>query len=189
MDRGARCAIQSIGSQRVGHESTKETVLPLNSHGGLPIFMFFYFKNFFTCILQYLFLTALRLVALGFLDGSLVKSLTAMQKPSFNPWAGEIPWRRKWQPIPVFLPGELHGQRNLAGYNPWGHKESDTTEWFSVSLSHRLTLVVKNLPANPRHEARVRALGQEDPLEKDMALYSNILAWRIPWTEVPGYSP
>ena len=46
MDRGARCAIESIGSQRVGHESTKETVLPLNSHGGLPIFMFFYFKNF-----------------------------------------------------------------------------------------------------------------------------------------------
>ena len=34
----------------------------------------------------------------------------------------------KWQPTPVFLPGEFHGQRNLAGYSPWGHKESDTTE-------------------------------------------------------------
>ena len=33
-----------------------------------------------------------------------------------------IPWRRKWQPTPVFLPGESHGQRNLAGYSPWGHK-------------------------------------------------------------------
>ena len=37
-------------------------------------------------------------------------------------------WRRKWQPTPVFLPGELHGQRNLVGYSPYGHKESDTTE-------------------------------------------------------------
>ena len=36
--------------------------------------------------------------------------------------------RRKWQPTPVFLPGEFHGQRSLMGYSPWGHKESDTTE-------------------------------------------------------------
>ena len=37
-------------------------------------------------------------------------------------------WRRKWQPTPVFLPGESHALRNLTGYNPWGHKESDTTD-------------------------------------------------------------
>ena len=37
-------------------------------------------------------------------------------------------WRRKWHPTPVFLPGEAHGQRSLAGYSPWGHKESDLTE-------------------------------------------------------------
>ena len=37
-------------------------------------------------------------------------------------------WRRKWQPIPVFLPGKFHGQRSLVGYSPWGRKESDTTE-------------------------------------------------------------
>ena len=46
----------------------------------------------------------------------------------FDPWVGKIPWRRKWQPTPVFLPGEFHGQRSLADYNPWGCKESDTTE-------------------------------------------------------------
>ena len=46
----------------------------------------------------------------------------------FDPWIGKIPWRRKWQPTPVFLPGEFHGQRSLVGYGPWGHKESDTTE-------------------------------------------------------------
>ena len=39
-----------------------------------------------------------------------------------------IPWRRTWQPTPVFLPGESHGQRNLAGYSPWDQEESDTTE-------------------------------------------------------------
>ena len=38
------------------------------------------------------------------------------------------PWRRKWQPTPVFLPGKFHGQRNLAGYSPWSFKESDTTD-------------------------------------------------------------
>ena len=42
----------------------------------------------------------------------------------FDPWVGKIPWRRKWQPTPVFLPGESHGKRSLAGYSPWGHKET-----------------------------------------------------------------
>ena len=41
---------------------------------------------------------------------------------------GKIPWRRKWQPTPVLLPGESHGWRSLVGYSPQGHKESDTTE-------------------------------------------------------------
>ena len=43
--------------------------------------------------------------------------------------------RRKWQPIPVFLPGKSHGRRSLVGYSPWGHKESDTTEWLHFHLS------------------------------------------------------
>ena len=46
----------------------------------------------------------------------------------FNPWVGKIPWRRKWQPTPVFLLRESHGQRTLVGYSPRGHKESDMTE-------------------------------------------------------------
>ena len=46
----------------------------------------------------------------------------------FNPWVGKIPWRRAWQPTPVFLPGESHRQRGLAGYGPFGRKESDVTE-------------------------------------------------------------
>ena len=46
-------------------------------------------------------------------------------------------WRRKWQPTPVFLPGESHGQRSLVGYSPWGGKESDTTEQLTLLLSLR----------------------------------------------------
>ena len=45
----------------------------------------------------------------------------------FDPWVGKSPWSRKRQPTPVFLPGQFHGERSLAGYSPWGHKESNTT--------------------------------------------------------------
>ena len=62
------------------------------------------------------------------LVAQMVKQLPAMQETGFDPWVGKIPWRRKWQPTPVFFPGELHGQKSLAGYSPRGRKESDTTE-------------------------------------------------------------
>ena len=51
----------------------------------------------------------------------------------------KIPWRRKWQPTPVFLPGKSHGQRSLEGYSPWGHKGSDTTE----ETKHIITKVTR----------------------------------------------
>ena len=51
-----------------------------------------------------------------------------MQETRFDPWVSKIPWRREWQPIPVFLPRESHGQRSLACCSPWGRKESDATE-------------------------------------------------------------
>ena len=50
-----------------------------------------------------------------------------LKRCGFNVWVGKIPWRRKWQPTPVFLPGKSHGQRSLAGCSPWGPAESDTT--------------------------------------------------------------
>ena len=50
-------------------------------------------------------------------------------------------WRREWQPTPVFLPGESHGQKSLAGYSSWGRKELDTTEWLSM---HAFMTVVNN---------------------------------------------
>ena len=50
------------------------------------------------------------------------------RRHGFDPWVRKIPWSRKWQPPPVFLPGESHGQRSLVGFSPWGCKESDMTD-------------------------------------------------------------
>ena len=57
-----------------------------------------------------------------------VKRLPAMWETWVRSLGWEDPWRRKWQPTPVSLPGESHGQRSLVGYSPQGPKESDTTE-------------------------------------------------------------
>ena len=51
-----------------------------------------------------------------------------VKRPGFDPRVGKIPRRRDWQPTPVFLPEEFHGQRSLASYGPWGQEELDTTE-------------------------------------------------------------
>ena len=62
-----------------------------------------------------------------FTGGSVVKKKSTCnagkicRRCMFNPWS-KIPWRRKWQPTPVFLPRKSHGQWNLAGYSPWSHK-------------------------------------------------------------------
>ena len=59
----------------------------------------------------------------GFPSSSVVKNPPAQcLRHGLSPWVGKIPWRRKWQPTPVSLPGKSHGQRRLAGYSPLGHK-------------------------------------------------------------------
>ena len=62
----------------------------------------------------------------------MVKNLAAnagdVRDMGLIPGSGRPPWRRKWQPTLVFLPGKFHRQRSLVGYSPWGHKESDMTE-------------------------------------------------------------
>ena len=50
------------------------------------------------------------------------------RRHGFDSWVRKIPWRRKGQLTPVFLPGNSHGQRSLGDYSPWSHKESDMTE-------------------------------------------------------------
>ena len=57
-----------------------------------------------------------------------------LTRRGFDPWVGKIPWRRKWQPTPVFLHREFVGQRSLVGYSPWGCKELDMTEQLTLSL-------------------------------------------------------
>ena len=54
-----------------------------------------------------------------------------------------LPWRRKWKPAPVFLPGKFHGQRSLVGYSPRGHKESDTTECMSIHTHTHTRFTIK----------------------------------------------
>ena len=80
----------------------------------------------------------------------------------------KIPWRRKWQPIPVFLLRKSHGQRCLAGYSPWNHR-----------VGHgRATNATTLLCPNRRFCDRFP--------EKAMAPHSSTLAWKIPWTEELG---
>ena len=106
----------------------------------------------------------------------------------FDPWVGKIPWRRKWRPTPVLLPGESHGQRSLTDYNPWGRKGSDTTEGLSLSLSSALgasqvALVVKNPPANAgdiRDSGSIPGSGRSLGGRHSNPLQNYILAWSIP---------
>ena len=74
-----------------------------------------------------------------FLRASLVSEVKASAfnagDPGLIPGLGRSPWRRKWQPTPVFLPEESHGRRSLVGYSPQGRKESDTTERLHLHLT------------------------------------------------------
>ena len=73
------------------------------------------------------------------------------RRPGFDPWVGKIPWRRKWQPTPVQLPRESHGQRRLAGCSPWGSKESDVTKHLSIPVLKEATAWVDG-----RHESQAQ---------------------------------
>ena len=87
----------------------------------LPLFL----SNIFS--LFYLFYIHINM---GFPGGASGKEPTCQcrrhKRHMFFLWVRKIPWRRSWQPTPVFLLGKSHGQRNLVGYSPWGWKESDT---------------------------------------------------------------
>ena len=64
------------------------------------------------------------------IPGTTLSSLMCHIKDNF-------PWRRKWQPTPVFLPGESHGERSLMGYSPWGCQEADMTEQLTLSFTFK----------------------------------------------------
>ena len=121
-------------------------------------------------------------------------------------------WRRKWQPTPVFLPGESQGRGSLVGCRLWGHTESDTTEatyrhqWASARLDSiegngnplQYSCLENPMDAGAWWAAvhgvvKSRTQRSDFPftfqfhaLEKEMATHSSVLAWRIPGTGEPG---
>ena len=103
-------------------------------------------------------------VILALTGSSEVKASAWNAGDPFDPWIGKIPWRRKWQPTPVLLPGESHGQRSLAGYGPQDRKELDMTEAIQHAWTSLVAQMVKNPPA--MWETWVRSLGWEDLMEK-----------------------
>ena len=76
------------------------------------------------------------------------ESACQCRRLGFNPWVGKIPWRRAWQPTPVFLPGESHGQRTLVGYSPWCLKESNLSE----QLCTHAPVGIYFIPETNRHK-------------------------------------
>ena len=74
---------------------------------------------------------------------AVIKNPAAMQEMWVRTLGREDPWRRKWQPLPVFLPGTLQGQRSLADYSPQCHKESEMTEHTCTQISPTFEMVTK----------------------------------------------
>ena len=96
-------------------------------------------------------ITWVELEGKGFPSGSVVKILPANAgDPDSSPGRliGKIPWRRKWQPTPVFLPGKFHGQRSLAGYSPWDHR----TVWHDFTTNNTLRGGRGNMEGTPSEE-------------------------------------
>ena len=100
-----------------------------------------------------------KFLLVGSPDGSVVKNQPVDAAITGHmdsiPGSGKIPWRRAWQPTPVFLPGESQGLRSLVGYNPWGCKESAAPEhtryWVSFGkfYTHLESIIeAKQLPLN-----------------------------------------
>ena len=106
------------------------SISPSNEYSGLISFR----MDWFDLLAIQGILKSSPVVLLEFSLPSLLSLVTQMvnvclqcRRPRFNPWVRKIPCRREWQPTPVFLPGESLGQSSLAGYSPWGCKESDLT--------------------------------------------------------------
>ena len=78
----------------------------------------------------------------------------------FNPWVRKIPWNRKWQSAPLFLPGKFHGRRSLEGYKPRGCKEMDTTEHMRKENIYAYK-IVQSLETNSTQEPVLTCCGRE----------------------------
>ena len=79
----------------------------------------------------------------------MTKNLSATQETWVQSGVGKIRWRRAWQPTPVFLPRDFHGQRSLVSYSSWGHKESYTTERLTQAKETKEVIVKKECFVKP----------------------------------------
>ena len=113
----------------------------------LPAFFFFFLLSGIIVSWYHSWIIALHYVTFffwgrGFSNGLVVKNPPAMQETKgheFSPWVRKIPWRRKWQPNPGFLPGKSHEQRSLVGYSPWGC----TTKWLNMRCDFLINYIME----------------------------------------------
>ena len=141
------------------------------------------------CIYTYVSLfTAATGMYMGFPGGSSTCQRRRWRRHGFSPWVGKIPWRRKWQPTPVFLSGKSHGQRSLVGYSPWGCQESDTTEWIStqavcVYMCFSSTIYLIYTPNSNStfipFYGQINSLFIQGPLRHLTGFFSLLLIWEV----------
>ena len=129
-------------------------------------------------------------------EALVVKNLPAcryrrIKRLSLDPWVGKIPWNRKWQPTPGFLPGESHGQRSLVGYSPQGCRELNTTDLVAQSehahtpsptpilvfIWREITTELLNFGAHSRHDHNLPA--SSDTFRGNQASWMPACAWEI----------
>ena len=121
----------------------------------------------------------------------MVESTCQCRRLRFNPHVGKIPWSRKWQPMPVFLHGESHGQRSLASYSPQGCKELDMTEQLTLLLLCRIrgfpgSSTVKESTCNAGDVSSIPGTGRSPGVGNGNSLQDSCLkspmdrgAWRV----------
>ena len=136
------CKVNALWNRKTSHVTQE-----WSNHSGIQdTFMpcskvsFIFFQKWQTKCIRGKYIYILEFTA-QFPGGSDGKSICLQcGRPGFDLWVGKIPWKRKRQPTSVLLPGKSHGQRSLAGYSPWGHKESDTTEWLHIIVNSQTVI-------------------------------------------------
>ena len=104
-----------------------------------------------------------------------------LKRCGFDPWVRKIPWRRAWQPIPVFLPEESHGQRSLVGYSPWGHRVGH--DWSDIAQIHvdlnTYTHTIWELWVSVLFRDLLRTIAQEKASQMALRNYSQVVSGEI----------
>ena len=101
-----------------------------------------------------------------------------LKRCEFDPWVGKILWTRKWQPTPVILPGKFHGQRSLAGYSPWAHKQSDMTERAHTHKHTLLLLFYVSIP-NTKDKAMLFLTDTNNLLLTNSSFFHDLITTKV----------